>query len=70
MKNGWFPEVRVPALRGGPTLRWGVLAPGAIAGDFTATVLANTDQEITAVASRTPERAERFAAKHGINNPA
>jgi len=62
----WFPAVRVPALRGGPVLRWGVLAPGVIAGDFTATVLANTDQRVTAVASRSVERAARFAARHGI----
>jgi predicted dehydrogenase len=48
-------------------LRWGVLAPGTIAGDFTATVLANTDQRITAVASRSAERARRFAARHGID---
>ncbi len=63
----WFPDVQVPALRGGPTLRWGVLAPGAIAGDFTATVLANTDQKITAVASRSRVRGEQFAARHGID---
>ena len=48
-------------------LRWGVLAPGIIAGDFTATVLANTDQRVTAVASRSVERATRFAAQHGID---
>ena len=36
--NEWFPAVRVPPLRGGPVLRWGVLAPGTIAGDFVATV--------------------------------
>ena len=62
----WFPEVAVPSLRGGPVLRWGILAPGGIAGDFTATVLANTDQRITAVASRSPDRARRFAELHGI----
>jgi predicted dehydrogenase len=48
-------------------LRWGVLAPGFIAEDFTATVLANTDQRVTAVASRSAERAARFAARHGID---
>src|ERR1700744_185300 len=64
----WFPDVHVPALRGGPVLRWGVLAPGAIATDFTATVLANTDQRITAVASRSAERAEQFASRHGISH--
>lgn len=47
-------------------LRWGVLAPGLIAEDFTATVLANTDQRVTAVASRSAERGARFAARHGI----
>jgi predicted dehydrogenase len=44
-----------------------VLAPGAIAGNFTATVLANTSQRVTAVASRSAERAARFAAWHGID---
>ena len=66
MSLTWFPDARVPAMRGRPVLRWGILAPGAIAGDFTATVLANTDQRITAVASRSPERARRFATRHGI----
>ena len=66
MAMSWFPDVRVPPLRGGPVLRWGVLAPGTIAGDFTATVLAHTGQQITAVASRSAERAARFAAQHGI----
>jgi len=64
--NGWFPDVRVPALRGGPVLRWGVLAPGTIAGDFVATVLRNTDQQVTAVASRSLERGRRFADRHGV----
>jgi predicted dehydrogenase len=67
MSVTWFPDVHAPALRGGPVLRWGVLAPGVIAGDFTATVLANTDQRVTAVASRSAERAARFAARHGID---
>ena len=64
--NGWFPAVRVPPLRGGPVLRWGVLAPGTIAGDFVTTVLQNTDQRVTAVASRSIERGRRFAERHGI----
>lgn len=67
MSMSWFPDARVPALRGGAILRWGVLAPGSIAEDFTATVLANTDQRVTAVASRSVERAARFAARHGID---
>lgn len=65
-----FPNV-LPAstavpLRGGPVLRWGVLAPGQIAGDFISTLHANSDQRAVAVASRTLSRAEAFAATHGI----
>nr|WP_221234332.1 Gfo/Idh/MocA family oxidoreductase [Terrimesophilobacter mesophilus] len=53
-------------MRGGPILRWGILGPGEIAGDFTATLHANTDQRVHAVASRSLERAERFAAANGV----
>jgi predicted dehydrogenase len=66
MRPSWFPEVAVTPLRGGPALRWGILAPGGIAEDFASTVLANTDQQIVAVASRSPERGGRFARRHGI----
>ena len=65
--NRWFPAVRVPPLRGGPVLRWGVLAPGTIAGDFVATVRRNTDQRVTAVASRSMERGRRFAERHAVD---
>lgn len=61
-----FPAPRVIPLRGGPVLRWGILGPGEIAGNFTATLHANTDQRVHAVGSRSPERAERFAAAHGV----
>lgn len=61
-----LPEPDHAPLRGGPVLRWGVLAPGAIAGAFVSTLHANTDQRVVAVASRTPERAAEFAARHGI----
>lgn len=49
-------------------LRWGILAPGSIADYFAATVHANTDQRITAVASRSTERGAAFAARHGIDH--
>lgn len=66
MSTSWFPKVTATPLRGGAVLRWGVLAPGGIADDFTATVLANTDQRVVAVASRSRERAARFAHRHSI----
>jgi predicted dehydrogenase len=59
--------VRVPPLRGGPGLRWAVLAPGTIAGDFVATVRRNTGQRVTADASRSVERGRRFADAHAID---
>lgn len=51
---------------GEPALRWGVLAPGGIAGYFTAAVSQFTNQRFVAVASRSIDRAEAFAAQHGI----
>ena len=43
-----------------------MLAPGEIANDWTTTLHANTDQRVIAVASRSAERAQQFAATHGI----
>jgi len=60
-----FPDATNVPLRGGAVLRWGVLAPGAIAHDWVTTLHANTDQRVVAVASRSAERAERFAQTHG-----
>jgi hypothetical protein len=67
MTMRWFPPSRVKPLRGGPTPSWGILAPGQIADDFAATVLANTDQTIHAVASRSAQRSRRFADRHQID---
>jgi predicted dehydrogenase len=61
-----FPAPSVVPLRGGPVLRWGVLAPGEIANDFVSTLHANTDQRVHAVGSRSGQRAAAFAATHGI----
>jgi len=62
-----LPEPRLPALTGGPTLRWAVLAPGAIASAFASSLRTFTDQRIVAVGSRDLERAERFARAHGAD---
>lgn len=61
-----LPDSTHVPLRGGPVLRWGILAPGTIADAWTTTVHRNTDQRVVAVGSRTRERAEAFAAKHSI----
>ena len=53
----------VPAGRGRAGLRWGMIGAGWIAGFFAAAVHAHTAQRITAVATRSLERAEAFAAR-------
>ncbi|CAN5412416.1 Gfo/Idh/MocA family oxidoreductase [soil metagenome] len=61
-----LPDSTHTPLRGGPTLRWGILAPGVIANAWTSTVHANTDQRVVAVASRDADRAAAFADVHGV----
>ena len=61
-----LPEPDITPLRGGPVLRWGVMAPGGIAGSFVRALLAETDQRVVAVGSRSIERAEEFATRNGI----
>ncbi|WP_347402499.1 Gfo/Idh/MocA family protein [Corallococcus macrosporus] len=61
-----LPPADATPLRGGPVLRWGVLAPGRIAGGFVWALHRHTDQRVQAVASRDPERAARFASQYGI----
>lgn len=61
-----LPKPRVVPLRGGPSFRWGVLAPGDIAKDFLTAMHRHTDQRAVAVAGRSVERAIAFAGKMGI----
>ncbi|WP_434386341.1 Gfo/Idh/MocA family protein [Melittangium boletus] len=61
-----LPPPDVIPLRGGPVLRWGVLAPGRIAGGFVWALHQHTDQRVHAVASRDPERARQFASSYGV----
>ena len=62
----YLPASTATPLRGGPTLRWGLLAPGRIAADFVETLHANSDQRMHAVASRSLDRATAFASRFGI----
>ena len=48
-----------------PPVRWGVLAPGGIAGKFCAALRRGTRQEIVAVGSRSLDRARAFADEVG-----
>jgi len=59
------PELFLPGA-GEPALRWGLIGPGWIAGEFVGAAHAHTAQRFTAVASRSLDRASSFAATHGI----
>ena len=49
-----------------PSMRWGILGPGAIAESLASTVLTNSSQRIGAIASTTPGRAAAFAARFSV----
>lgn len=48
-------------------IRWGILGAGVIAHKLANAVQVDPDSELVAVASRTPEKAESFAAAHDIS---
>ena len=48
------------------TVRWGIIAPGAIASVFTRDLAQVPGAEVTAVASRVRERAEAFVEAHEL----
>ncbi len=62
-----FPIARTADPQAAPALRWGVLAPGRIAGAFVDAVRRHTRQRIVAVGSRSRARAAVFAAEHRID---
>jgi predicted dehydrogenase len=66
MATPLLPAPRTPDPIAAPPIRWGILAPGFIAGEFAAAARLHTRQELAAVASRDRSRAERFAAVHGV----
>jgi len=61
-----LPTPRTPDPAVAPPLRWGILAPGWIAGAFATAARLLTRQQLHAVASRSRPRAEQFASDHGV----
>jgi len=51
------------------TVRWGIAGPGRIASTVAAEFVHVEDAELVAVGSRSLERAEEFAGRHGIGHP-
>jgi len=52
--------------RTAPSIRWGILGAGYIAGAFADAVNSRTRSPLLAVGSRNRDRVERFATAHGI----
>ncbi|MDF0716459.1 Gfo/Idh/MocA family oxidoreductase [Muricauda sp. 334s03] len=49
-------------------IRWGIVGPGKIARKFVLDLLLVADAEVTAVASRSLERAKEFADEYGVQH--
>ena len=60
-----LPSSRIPDPSDAPAIRWGVLAPGGIARDWTSALHATTASRVVAVGSRSLERAQGFATEFG-----
>ena len=61
-----LPRARTPDPRSAPSLRWGVLGTGWIAGKFVTAIQRHSSQRIVAVGSRSIESATGFARRFGI----
>ena len=66
MPDPTLPAPRTPDPADAPVLRWGVLGPGGIAGDFVDSLLRHTGQRVVAVGSRSADRAAAFAARFDV----
>ena len=56
----------VPDPMEAPAIRWGVLGPGGIANVFADAVHEGTRSRVVAVGSRSSQRAQDFATRHGV----
>jgi predicted dehydrogenase len=61
-----LPQPRNLDLHSGPSIRWGVIAPGGIARGFTHALHAGTNSRVIAVGSRDQDRARSFADDYAI----
>ena len=61
-----IPRSRVADPAEAPPIRWGIIAPGWIAGQFTDAVHKHTRSRVVAVGSSSRERAEAFAAEYEV----
>jgi hypothetical protein len=66
LTTSWFPPTRVPALRGGPTLGSGIIAPGSDRRQLVTTVLAKPTRRSTPWLPA-PRDGRRVAERHQID---
>jgi predicted dehydrogenase len=60
-----LPNARTADPADAPPIKWGIIAPGWIAEQFTNAVHRHSKSRVVAVGSSSAERAEQFAARHG-----
>lgn len=61
-----LPGSRIADPADAPPIRWGIIAPGWIAGQFTDAVHKHSKSRVVAVGSSSADRAQAFAARHGV----
>ena len=61
-----LPKPRHHAAQSVPILRWGIIGPGWIAERFVKSLKEHSRQQVVAVASRTQQKADSFAAQWAI----
>ena len=61
-----LPTARELDLTGAPAIKWGIIAPGWIAGQFADALHRHTRSRVAAVGSTSADRAAHFADQHGV----
>jgi predicted dehydrogenase len=61
-----LPNPRTTQPADAPPIRWGIIAPGWIAEQFTNAVHRHSKSRVVAVGSSSRDRAQQFAARHGV----
>jgi predicted dehydrogenase len=62
-----FPQPEILDPSSVPSLRWGIVGAGDIADIFINTLQKHTKQEVVAIASKTPGKAQALGSKYGID---
>ncbi len=63
--SGTLPNARTADPADAPPIKWGIIAPGWIAGQFAGALHRYSKSTVVAVGSSSVERAQAFAARHG-----